>query len=62
MYNIKPIKMIYLSPRISDYRKAVEGYVLFENNPSDKEKEAISLLIPFPLSLNLKWMKNMQNN
>ncbi len=47
--------MIYLAPKLSNYRKAVEGYIFFEPTLTDIQKKEIEGLIPVPLNLNTNW-------
>ncbi len=51
--------MIYLPPNLSDYKNAVNGYILFKEEPSYESKRWIESLVPFPLSLNLEWTNSV---
>lgn len=51
--------MLYLAPKVSDYRKSVEGYILFLAEPSTVEKTRIEKCIPYPINTNVKWHSNI---
>lgn len=51
--------MLIFAPTLSDYRKAVEGYIVFATEPTVAERERIEASIPVPLSLNMRWTKNI---
>ncbi|MBI2410623.1 MAG: hypothetical protein HYV32_01845 [Candidatus Kerfeldbacteria bacterium] len=46
---------IFLGPTFAHYRKALECDIWFRGSVTAEDQKRIELLIPYPLSLNLKW-------